>query len=86
MCQKDALIVSFDKNYKDTKLLCGKKRPRGVTSTGNELWLKFRVDDSGTGKGFLANYRAVGKKLELFKVCNISDGVVSDMEAFAEDD
>lgn len=61
MCQKDALVVSFDKNFKNTRLLCGKKRPRALTSSGNELWLKFLVDDAGVGKGFMANYRAIGK-------------------------
>ena len=62
LCHKDALIVAFDKTQKKTKLLCGKRRQRSVTSTTNELWLTFRSDDEGIAKGFFATYRAIGKK------------------------
>ena len=62
LCHKDALIVAFDKTQKRTKLLCGKRRQRSVTSTTNELWLTFRSDDEGIAKGFFATYRAIGKK------------------------
>ncbi|XP_028393541.1 uncharacterized protein LOC114517893 [Dendronephthya gigantea] len=59
LCHKDALVVAFDKAQRNTRLYCGKRRQRGVTSSSNELWLIFRTDDDGTGKGFYATYSAV---------------------------
>jgi cubilin len=71
LCHKDALIVAFDKSQKNTKLFCGKKRQRGVTSSTNELWLIFRSDDAGIAKGFFATYRAIGKKLRAWIVLSV---------------
>jgi hypothetical protein len=73
LCHKDALVVAFDKTQKNTKLFCGKKRQKGVTSSTNELWLIFRTDNAGIAKGFFASYRTIGKRDSSSSVCFVNE-------------
>ena len=44
------------KNANALGVYCGVKRPPGITSSGNHLWLQFTSTEGAEGKGFLLSY------------------------------
>lgn len=60
-CTKDFVMVSWTKDFKNPLIFCGRKRPSTIFVPSNHLWIQFKSDDSGSGKGFLATYQAVGR-------------------------
>ncbi|KAJ7378021.1 hypothetical protein OS493_025337 [Desmophyllum pertusum] len=53
-CDKAKLVVKdgSSKNANALGVYCGVKRPPGITSSGNHLWLQFTSTEGAEGKGF----------------------------------
>ena len=63
-CSFDSLTV-YDGGPMDNELgvFCGMNVPDPITSTSNEMTLKFKSDESASHTGFKATYQLVNSKL-----------------------
>lgn len=63
-CKNAKLIVrdGSGENSEALGVYCGTKRPTGITSSGNHLFVQFTSTEGGKGKGFLISYNT-GRKL-----------------------
>ncbi|XP_066025157.1 uncharacterized protein [Pocillopora verrucosa] len=57
-CKNAKLIVrdGSGENSEALGVYCGTKRPTGITSSGNHLFVQFTSTEGGKGKGFLISY------------------------------
>ena len=53
-------MVAENKHFRKAKIFCGSYKPYGLLSSKNELWVKFKTDESKQDKGFYLSYIAVG--------------------------
>lgn len=60
-CSKDYLMLSNSNRFRNPLIFCGKRRPRALVIPTNKVWIKFRSDDRGSGRGFQMSYLAVGE-------------------------
>lgn len=62
-CKNAKLIVrdGSGENSEALGVYCGTKRPTGITSSGNHLFVQFTSTEGGKGKGFLISYNT-GRK------------------------
>ncbi|XP_032228562.2 suppressor of tumorigenicity 14 protein homolog isoform X2 [Nematostella vectensis] len=58
-CNKDYVMMSQSRHFRDPLIFCGRRRPNGILTPKNNVWVRFKSDEGGNGKGFLALYSAV---------------------------
>ncbi|XP_068754342.1 uncharacterized protein [Montipora capricornis] len=58
-CSKDRIMLSTTKQFRNPLIYCGGVRPHGIIIPHNSVWIRFRSDNTTSGRGFYMSYTSI---------------------------